>query len=452
MGCTIGKNRHGNLYFRLYHEGEEWPEAIRPPLKDTEENRRRAEQRSRVIDAEIKAGMFDYLRWFPLGNRAGKFRKTVALSHLQPDITVEKYFEIWIDQLAPSRLGKNALGSYRSHLKKWVLPFFGSLPCHSLNGTHVRQLQTIMKQKSCSPTLVNRTLHHALRALVRDMRGQGLLHTEIYDGEFVKKFKEDPDQEPDPFTAKERSRILNWFLENYRHYHDFVYTRFWTGIRPGEATALRVRDLDLGNTAIFVRRSRSKGDEGGTKTKRRRVVRLLPEVVEVLRSHISTDADPDDYMFKTKGHRNRKGMIVRRSPINQANFQKRIWRQCLESLNIRQRPFYNTRHTYISTLVSLDKHFGFVAKQVGCSVTIIEKHYWKWIAKKDDLTMPSGVVDAPRVKQSDGQTRYPTRYPFVSSSPTKNLKREKEKKDHKVKFGGRSRTRTCDLLHVKQAL
>jgi len=452
MGCTVDKNHHGNLRFRLYHQGKEWAEAIRPPLKDTVENRRKAEERSRIIDAEIRGGVFDYIRWFRHGNRAAEFRRTKALVDIDLDITVEKYFEIWINQLAPSRLGKNALGSYRSHLNKWVLPTLGSLPCHSLNGAHVRQLQTTMKQCRCTPTLINRTLHHALRALVRDMRGQGLLDNNIFDGDFLKKLKEDPDQEPDTYTAEERSRILSWFLETYQHYYDFVYMRFWTGIRPGEATALRLRDLDLDNKVAFIRRSRSKGDEGGTKTKRRRVVRLLPQVVNILRKYISSDTDPQSYVFKTKGHLNREGKIIGCHPINQSNFQKRIWRRCLKALNIRQRPFYNTRHTYISTLLSLDKHIGFVAKQVGCSATVIEKHYWKWIAKKDDLTLPSGVVDSPRTKRSEGKTRHPSRYPFASSSPPKILKHAKVKENRKVKSGGRSRTRTCDLLHVRQAL
>ncbi len=452
MGCTISKNRHGNLYFRLYHERREWKEGIQPPLKDTRENRRRAEQRAELIDAEMNAHVFDYLRWFPHGNRADEFRRTLSLVEFSPDSTLQDYFDFWIEKLAPSRLGKNALGSYRSHLKKWVLPFIGNLPCRSLNGIQVRQLQTVMKQKGCSPTLINRTLHHALRALTRDMRGHGLLDNNIFDRDFVKKIKEDPDQEPDPYSANERSRILTWFSKNYPHYYEFVFMRFWTGVRPGEATALRNRDVDLMSPVVFVRRSRSKGDEGGTKTKKRRIVQLLPEMVEVLRSHIASDADPNDYVFKTRGRLNRKGIIIGRHPINQANFQRRIWRPCLESLKIRQRPFYNTRHTYVSVLLSLGKPIGFVAKQVGCSAAVIEKHYWKWIAKKDDLVMPAGVVDAPTAKQPGDQNRYPNRHPFAFPSPSKKSEREKTKRNRNVKGGGRSRTRTCDLLHVRQAL
>ncbi len=452
MGCTIGKNRHGNLNFRLYHEGREWKEAIDPSLADTRENRRRAEKRAKLIDAEIRAGVFNYLRWFPHGNRAEKFRSVTPSLSFPPDTTVGDYFEFWIDNLAPSRLGKNALGSYRSHLKKWILPTIADIASASLTGTHVRQLQTFMRQRGCSVTLINRTLHHAFRALVRDMRGQGLLQRNVFDREFVKKFKEDPEQEPDPYSPEERTRILTWFWENQRHYYAFVYTRFWTGLRPGEATALRLRDIDLDNGIMFVRRSRSKGHEGETKTRKRRAFRLLPEVVEVLRPELSRERDPNDFVFRTKGHLRRDGKIVGRHPINQSNFQKRTWRECLESLGIRQGHFYNTRHTYISTLLSIGKPIGFVAKQVGASAVVIEKHYWKWIAKKDDLRMPAGTVEAPKSDEASVKTRYPTRYPLPKFSSEKNSRLEKAEKNQDVRHGGRSRTRTCDLLHVKQAL
>lgn len=308
MGCTVGKNHHGNLYFRLYHEGREWKEAIDPSLPDTRENRRRTEKRAGLIDAEIRAGAFNYLSWFPEGNRALEFKSATSSPTFSPiNVTVEDYFDFWIDKLALSRLGTNALGSYRSHLKKWVLPVIGRTPCTALTGTHVRHLQAFMKQKGCSPTLINRTLHHAFRALVRDMRGQGLLQREIFDREFVKKFKEDPEQEPDPYSPEERTRILSWFFENLRHYYVFAYTRFWSGLRPGEATALRVRDIDPDNGIMFVRRSRSKGHEGVTKTRKRRAVRLLPEVVEVLRAELPRERDPNDFVFRTKGHLRRAG-------------------------------------------------------------------------------------------------------------------------------------------------
>jgi hypothetical protein len=43
-------------------------------LKDTPANRLKVEARVRSIDQEIREGVFDYIRWFPMGNLASRFQ------------------------------------------------------------------------------------------------------------------------------------------------------------------------------------------------------------------------------------------------------------------------------------------------------------------------------------------------------------------------------------------
>ena len=57
------------------------------------------------------------------------------------------------------------------------------------------------------------------------------------------------------------------------------------------------------------------------------------------------------------------------------NFQGRDWRPALRLLGIRPRPFYNTRHTYISFLLAAGAKPLFVCRQTGTSLEMIEKHY-----------------------------------------------------------------------------
>jgi hypothetical protein len=47
----------------------------------------------------------------------------------------------------------------------------------------------------------------------------------------------------------------------------------------------------------------------------------------------------------------------------------------LRRLGIRPRPFYNTRHTYISFAVSLGEKVAFICAQTGTSPAMVEKHY-----------------------------------------------------------------------------
>jgi integrase len=136
----------------------------------------------------------------------------------------------------------------------------------------------------------------------------------------------------------------------------FVSFQFWQGTRPSEAIALRRPDVDLAKGTFQVRRSRVGGTGARTKTKKsKREPRLHPGTAKVLRGVWPLDTKPDDYIFTTP----------RGAPADQDNFQSRIWLPTLRALKLRERPFYNTRHSYISTMISVGKKVGFVSEQAG---------------------------------------------------------------------------------------
>src|SRR5262245_45714815 len=99
MSCSIRTNRHGNLCLRLLWMGEDWQERVvnrGRPVKDTPENQRRLEARVELINEEMQAGTFNYLRWFPNGNRAPEFeRKDAKPVEIKPQ-TVRTFYEEWI--------------------------------------------------------------------------------------------------------------------------------------------------------------------------------------------------------------------------------------------------------------------------------------------------------------------------------------------------------------------
>jgi len=85
----------------------------------------------------------------------------------------------------------------------------------------------------------------------------------------------------------------------------------------------------------------------------------------ILRVHIPRCPAPEDFVFTTPGG----------APIDEANFVRQVWRPALEELRIRPRPFYNCRHSYISTLIAAGAKPLFVCRQTGTSLEMIEKHY-----------------------------------------------------------------------------
>jgi integrase len=163
-------------------------------------------------------------------------------------------------------------------------------------------------------------------------------------------------KEPDPYTEEERDKILDYYRKNRPYWaYAFVYFRFYTGTRPSEATALKWGSVDLMTGKATFALSRHLGEENAPKTRAsRRTVALLPNVIELLKTTLPLRVEPQSYVL-TDGQGN---------PIDQSEFA-RGFQGVLRILEIRQRQFYNIRHTFIS-----------VALTIGCNQ--------KWIADRPE--------------------------------------------------------------------
>ena len=78
----------------------------------------------------------------------------------------------------------------------------------------------------------------------------------------------------------------------------------------------------------------------------------------------------------------------------------------LRRLGIRPRPFYNTRHTYISYAISLGTKLATVCAQTGTSPAMIEKHYGRYMPQAGDFDLIEAALGGgrkvkPNVKPSD---------------------------------------------------
>jgi hypothetical protein len=69
--------------------------------------------------------------------------------------------------------------------------------------------------------------------------------------------------------------------------------------------------------------------------------------------------------------------------VDQAEFG-RGFQGVLRVLKIGPRPFYNTRHTYISVALTLGCNIKWIAEQCGTSVEMIQENYGKYIRSDGD--------------------------------------------------------------------
>jgi integrase len=376
MACKVKKNRHGNLALNLRWNGiKSWEGTA---LKDTPENRALLQPRAEVISQEMREGSFDYLHHFPYGNKARFFRKETE--HQVTVQTVKSYYNSWIKKQG-DRVRPHRIKDYTSQFTRHILPTrikggaFGSLFLASLTIDHLVDLQTKLRAKGLKAESVNGIIHGSLRAMLKDARRTGAMRQNLFDRDLFSALPlTDTDASIDPYTPEERELIIEDFHLNCPHYYPFVCHQFWTDARPSEACAVREKSVDLLYQREKIARSRVQGHEAGTKTKRsNREIHLHDNLVGVLKAHKPPSEEPENHLFVTP-----EG-----TPIDESNFYKREWLPTLKRLNIRPRPFYNTRHSYTSFMLSIGAKLAFVSAQTGDSIKTLEARYAKYIPDAD---------------------------------------------------------------------
>jgi integrase len=262
---------------------------------------------------------------------------------------------------------------YRQYFNCYILPQIGSVKLNELgNPRTLENFKIQLLERDLSVSTARRVIDGPFRAMIRDAKKfDGLV---IDDPFVVIEWPETPRAKPDPFTEAERDTILGYFRQRAADRkilfadYVFLYSLFWTGMRPSEAIALRWGDVDLSVEKAEITKSRHLGAEAAPKTRgSRRTVRLLPTVVELLGFAKPLHASETDYVF-----RDAEG-----KPLDAAQWRKRHWNRALRAKQIRPRKFYATRHTYISVALSHSVNIKWLAEQCGTSVEMIERNLWK---------------------------------------------------------------------------
>lgn len=179
---------------------------------------------------------------------------------------------------------------------------------------------------------------------------------------------------PDPFNRQEMLSILSWLKENNFHAYLFYKLSFWTGLRPCELLALTWQDVY--NEYLYIHQSRVLGKtKTTTKTNTVRQVILNQNSKEVLEE--LKQFNPSGLNVITVPNSNR-------SYFSNAGFRN-CFKQALRELGIRDRPSYNTRHTYATMLLMDGVNPTLVANQLGHSLQILIKNYARWLNSERDL-------------------------------------------------------------------
>ncbi len=221
-----------------------------------------------------------------------------------------------------------------SHLEKYLLPRFGSLPMVAIDEKRVQEfIADLTRTKYVWPNGVSKRLSpKSIRNIV------GVLKM-IIGGKVWREWNltlpEIPVTEQRCFSPDEMRQIVNSATGQWKV---LFATLASTGMRCGEAFGLYVEDLDLIGGRIFVRRSIWNGQEVSVKTKRGyRVINIEPALVQLLATHLGDRKGGRVFQTRTG------------TPFCKSNVRRKLT-QILKKLNLVKGGLHAFRHGRVSVL------------------------------------------------------------------------------------------------------
>lgn len=156
-------------------------------------------------------------------------------------------------------------------------------------------------------------------------------------------------------------------IKNIPEYHRPIFAfLFLQGCRPGEARALKVKDVDLENQTITIRRTFSGAYfRETTKQKKQHSIPIHPEMLSYI-ENVCKNSLPEAFVFTNKT----TGSYYRETTL------RRIWKNALKNAKLEYIKLYNaTRHSFASQLVNAGIHLNVISNLLGHSNLKMTQRY-----------------------------------------------------------------------------
>ncbi len=174
------------------------------------------------------------------------YKKLKGMSQSFSDITFKQYADKWFDinisikEVATQNSVKNRL----KHINKYI----GNVKLRNLKKYQIQEIQTNML-KAGYTDITNRTIAECKRVL-EDAVNNDIIEKNVANGIKAVKF---PKTERVPLTQYEDSKVIEC-AQNHK-YGLFILLLRYCGIRPEEAVALTIADVDLNNKLLNINKA-----------------------------------------------------------------------------------------------------------------------------------------------------------------------------------------------------
>jgi integrase len=280
------------------------------------------------------------------------------------NVTFGEWAERWWPTIERSERAPSTISGYESSLRIQILPHLGSRRLRALHRIDMEEWLGELRVAGYSNSTI-----HAARTVAGMVLASALDAQVIASNPLVGIRLPTATSRTRKALSAEQVEALAGTVDSW--WRPYVLVLAYCGLRPGEAAALRRRDLDdLGRLTIERGFTEHRGQllERDTKTHRLRVVQVPTSVLHVLRAHLDTfvEHDPGALLFTTPAG----------SPVRIANWRHRVWQPAANQIGL---PGWATpyvlRHTAASLMAQRGVPVSAAAAALGHDPAIFLRTY-----------------------------------------------------------------------------
>ena len=276
-------------------------------------------------------------------------------------LTFGTWVERWRGTVA--HLKPKTRQGYESLLKCYILPPFGEIPLAKIQPVDVRYWVSAMIDQGLSPSRVRQAYLVFSSIMKAAVESEYIGRTPCVGV----KLPRAQSREMKFLTADQVESVA----EAYGEFSLLVYVLAYTGIRWGEAAALRRGRCDLLRRRLHI--VESMAEVGGvkyvgpTKTYQKRQVGLPGFLAKMLAEHLeSVPTDPEALVFTSPNGQ----------PLSGPNFRNRVWLPALRQTGLKGVRPHDLRHTCASLLIANGTHPKAIQAHLGhSSITVTLDRY-----------------------------------------------------------------------------
>lgn len=305
-----------------------------------------------------------------------------------PALTFSEYAARYVEA-AEHQLKFSTWNDYRNTIRVHLLPVFAERPLGEITRRDVKDFETTLAGNG-----------HSTHVRAKALRVLSTVLSEAVEDEHIpanpvlarKKRRGGANRHAkkriNPLTREELTHLLDTCQNHseeqngrtvypFRTFYPFFLTLARTGMRLGEAIALKWGDVDFHGSFIEVQRAYVQDRLTTPKNGKARRVLMSPQLIETLRGlkhdrFPEVEADRSAKVVQLGARREAEAvadaLVFPNGAggfIDESNLRRRVWAPLLEAAELRHVRIHDLRHTYASLMMEAGKEIHFIQEQLG---------------------------------------------------------------------------------------